>query len=184
MNVWMNECMNEWTNERTNERSNERTIKRTNEPQTYEQTNEQVNKLYNLYPALETRGPSPGCILRRSLMFRSFGKDVGNYSTSRWVRMAYSCTSHRRWLAASHSGPYMAYEVHIVTGVWFKWGEHMRWPFVYCLCLAHRLSFWTRAPVTTDHSQLAKDIDQYSMFQLCGRPWPPKAGTHFNDWIK
>ena len=42
----------------------------------------------------------------------------------------------------------------------------MRYPCVYYLCVARRVSFLTRAPVQSLTSQSAKDIDPYFESQL------------------
>ena len=37
--------------------------------------------------------------------------------------------------------------------------------------------------VIIDHSQSVKDITLFQVSAPCGGPRPPKAGTHFTEWV-
>ena len=112
-----------------------------------------LNEFYNLYPARETRGSSPGVYSpavdgNYSIRQWQSGKDVGNYSTSRVVKTwrilsqvitCEFCCFSQRALHGVHN-PCSRRSV-------VRWGGHMRCPCAFCLCLAGRVSFSTRAPV-------------------------------------
>ena len=78
------------------------------------------------------------------------GKDVDNYSTSRGeinlhilpqvIKCDCCCFSRRALHGVGVHKPCSHRSV-------VRWGGHMRWPYVYCLCLAGRVSFSTRALV-------------------------------------
>ena len=113
----------------------------------------ELNEFYNLYPAGETRGSSPGMYSPAvdgvySVRRWQSGKDVGNYSTSRGVRtwrilaqviICDFCYYSQHAIHGVHS--------HVVTGVWCGEVGICDKPCVYCLCLAGRVLFSTRAPV-------------------------------------
>ena len=85
------------------------------------------------------------------------------------------------WL--SRSVPYMAYIAHVVTGVWCNEVDICA-ACVYCLCLGglvlfqpeHRCNQWPQ-PISEGQRPTFKS-------QLSERPRPPKAGTHFTEWVE
>ena len=93
---------------------------------------------------------SPGCILRRSMMFIPLGADstVRKWAIiqllAEWGILAQAITGYswffsQRALHGVHSSCCRRCVV--------LWSEHMRCPCVYCLCLAGQVLFSTRAPV-------------------------------------
>ena len=69
----------------------------------------------------------------------SWGKEVGNYFTSRGVR-TWRVRFQIITIAASRSVPYMLYLAHVATGVCVA-GEVGIGPYVYYFCLAHQDHF-------------------------------------------
>ena len=123
---------------------------------------------------MKPKGQTQGCILRRSLMLRSFGAD--NQVRMRAFHFSWSdnlsCSSHVITVifAASRSVPCMAYIVHVVTGVLCGEVEHMRCPCVDCLCLARRSSFSARAPVQSLTTVNQRRTDPCFKSHLCVKP--------------
>ena len=90
--------------------------------------------------------------------------------------------------APSRSVPYMAYIIHVVTGVCGA----VRWAYAMLVCVLFVSSrsdivFNLRACFITDQS--AKEIYQYFKSRTRGGPRPPKAGilpsfSDFTEWVK
>ena len=118
------------------------------------------------------------------------------FSSSQVIIVMFFC-----FLIAACSLPFVAYIVHVVTGVRCYVVQVMRAyampvlcvlfvPFVlvycvYCLCLARWVSPSARVPVhSLIHSQSAMDRDSYfkSLLYESTYPRPPNAVTHFIEY--
>ena len=129
-----------------------------------------MNKWMNFIiyiPPVKPVAKAQGCILRCSLMFRSFSV----YSQVRvraiiplliWHNLAQVAHVMAVIFVVSRSMPYVAYITFVVTGVCVWCNElGIRWHCLYCLCSTHRVSC-----SITAYRQWAKNIVPYFKSQL------------------
>ena len=130
-------------------------------------------------------------IIRRLLMFRSYGAD--SLVRIRSISFHFLCIENLAVLAliisvmrsASRSMSYMAYIVNVVTGMWCDevgiCDAHM-----CTVCLYHfgyrfqpecRWNLWPQ-PISEEHRPV------YKIPAYVEDPRQPKAGTYFTEWVE